>query len=239
LEEGASPAHRTRIRASRLNGTTGPVEGSRAPGPAASAFWRRARPQSTWRAGARTQNPRATPPAFLFATGIENSHPTIQGGRVRVDEMEKCGHCEQWRTDFSLVRELAGARDGHPLSALRAADPSQLAGLGEIRLAFRGADFWRAEAAGDHPDHGPVSCGVPDWVGNFQNPDFPALFAAYARDFATRFPWVQLYTPVNEMFICATFSAALGWWNEPMASDQAFVRALHNPGSMTTATACP
>ena len=29
---------------------------------------------------------------FLFATGIENSNPTIDHGRVRVDELEKCGH---------------------------------------------------------------------------------------------------------------------------------------------------
>ena len=49
--------------------------------------------------------------------------------------------------------------------------------------------------------------GVPDWIGDFQNPDFPELFAEYARAFARRFPWVQFYTPVNEMFICAMFSA--------------------------------
>ena len=60
--------------------------------------------------------------------------------------------------------------------------------------------------------------GVPDWIGNFQNPDFPDLFASYAEDFARRFPWVQLYTPVNEMFICAQFSAAYGWWNEQMTT---------------------
>jgi beta-glucosidase/6-phospho-beta-glucosidase/beta-galactosidase len=68
--------------------------------------------------------------------------------------------------------------------------------------------------------------GVPDWMGNFQNPDFPELFATYADAFARRFPWVQLYTPINEMFICAQFSAAYGWWNEQMRSDQAFVTAL-------------
>ena len=28
--------------------------------------------------------------------------------------------------------------------------------------------------------------GVPDWVGSFQNDDFPALFASYARAFAER-----------------------------------------------------
>jgi beta-glucosidase/6-phospho-beta-glucosidase/beta-galactosidase len=68
--------------------------------------------------------------------------------------------------------------------------------------------------------------GVPDWIGNFQNPDFPQLFAGYARAFATRFPWVQFYTPVNEMFICALFSAKTGYWNEQLRSDGAFVTAL-------------
>ena len=68
--------------------------------------------------------------------------------------------------------------------------------------------------------------GLPDWIGNFQNPDFPELFAAYAEDFARRFPWVQLYTPINEMFVCATFSAAYGWWNEQMSTDRSFVTAL-------------
>jgi beta-glucosidase len=37
---------------------------------------------------------------------------------------------------------------------------------------------------------------------------------------------VQLYTPVNEMFICATFSASYGWWNEQLSDDRAFVTAL-------------
>ena len=58
--------------------------------------------------------------------------------------------------------------------------------------------------------------GVPDWLGDFQNPDFPGHFADYARAFARRFPWVQLYTPINEMYICATFSARYGWWNEQL-----------------------
>jgi beta-glucosidase len=68
--------------------------------------------------------------------------------------------------------------------------------------------------------------GVADFVGDFQNPDFPNLFATYARAIAQRFPWVQLYTPVNEMYICAQFSAAYGWWNEQLSSDKAFVTAL-------------
>ena len=39
-------------------------------------------------------------------------------------------------------------------------------------------------------------------------------------------PWVQLYTPINEMFICAVFSAKYGWWNEQKKDDKSFVTAL-------------
>src|SRR5690349_349766 len=49
------------------------------------------------------------PSRFMFATGIENSYPTIAGkdGRSRrIDEMEKCGHYERWKEDFDLVKQL-------------------------------------------------------------------------------------------------------------------------------------
>jgi len=45
-----------------------------------------------------------TAPLFLFATGIENSYPTIRNRTLRVDEMEKCGHYKRWRTDFDFSR---------------------------------------------------------------------------------------------------------------------------------------
>src|SRR5262245_19372758 len=50
--------------------------------------------------------PTLQPPAFMFATGIENSAPTIRNGRVRIDELEKCGHYKHWKTDFQLVKEM-------------------------------------------------------------------------------------------------------------------------------------
>ena len=69
---------------------------------------------------------------------------------------------------------------------------------------------------------------MPDWIGDFQNPEFAELFAVYAGDFARRYPWIQLYTPVNEMYICAKFSAMLGLWNECLKGDRSFVTALRN-----------
>ena len=49
--------------------------------------------------------------AFMFATGIENSYPTIHGGRTRIDEMEKCGHYGRWREDFDCVAALGIRQD--------------------------------------------------------------------------------------------------------------------------------
>ncbi len=43
--------------------------------------------------------------------------------------------------------------------------------------------------------------GVPDWIGDFQNPDFPAYFAEYARAFAERFPYLQYYTPLKVIIL--------------------------------------
>jgi hypothetical protein len=42
----------------------------------------------------------------MFATAIENSCPTIDGGTRRVDEMAKCHHYERWRDDFDCVQQL-------------------------------------------------------------------------------------------------------------------------------------
>ncbi|MBC6989646.1 family 1 glycosylhydrolase [Hymenobacter sp. BT491] len=162
-------------------------------------------------------------PQFLFATGIENSNPTIQGGKVRVDEMEKCGHYEHWRTDFDLVQELG-------ISFLRYGPPihTTFLGPGKYDWTFADKTFNDLRRRDIVPIVDLCHFGVPDWIGNFQNPDFPVLFAGYACDFAKRYPWVQLYTPVNEMYICAEFSALFGWWNEQLHSDQSFVTALKN-----------
>jgi len=158
---------------------------------------------------------------FAFATGIEGSAPTIRNGRHRVDQMELSGFYQNWRTDFELLQELG-------LEFLRYGPPLHRTWLGDgwHDWAFADETLSRLRRLNVIPIVDLCHFGVPDWVGNFQNPDFPALFAAYAAAFAERYPWVQLYTPINEMFICATFSARRGWWNEQLTSDRAFVTAL-------------
>lgn len=158
---------------------------------------------------------------FMFCTGIENSVPTIDNGRVRIDEMESCRFYERWREDFALVEEMG-------IAFLRYGPAIHRTMIGPDRYDWEFADVTLAELKRRNivPIVDLCHFGVPDWIGNFQNPDFPEQFSRYARAFSQRYPWVQLYTPVNEMYICAMFSAKYGWWNEQMTSDRGFVTAL-------------
>jgi beta-glucosidase/6-phospho-beta-glucosidase/beta-galactosidase len=161
--------------------------------------------------------------SFMFATGVENSDPTIDNGRKRMDEMEKCDHYNRWHEDFSCVEELGITflRYGVPLHKTYLAD-------GKYDWTFADLVFNDLKKRSIIPIVDLCHFGVPDWIGNFQNPDFPELFERYAKAFAERYPWVQLYTPINEMYICALFSAKYGWWNEQMKTDKGFVTALKN-----------
>jgi beta-glucosidase/6-phospho-beta-glucosidase/beta-galactosidase len=157
----------------------------------------------------------------MFATGIENSIPRIQGGRIRVDQMESCGHYKYWKHDFDCVQDLG-------IQFLRYGPPLHTTLIGAERYDWSFADqtFRELRERGIVPIVDLCHFGVPDWIGDFQNPDFPDQFAKYAGAFARRFPWIQLYTPVNEMFICAQFSGMFGWWNEEGTTDRTFVTAL-------------
>jgi beta-glucosidase/6-phospho-beta-glucosidase/beta-galactosidase len=170
----------------------------------------------------RGEGPRGEEPRFFFASGIENSYPLLPNGR-RIDEMEKCDHYRRWREDFGLAREL---------------------GLGALRY---GPAYYRTNPAAGRYDWSSVDdqmawlrssgitviadlChfGVPSWLAGFQDVAFPTQFAAYAREFARRYPWVRYYTPINEIYVAATFSAWFGWWNEGLATERAFATALRN-----------
>jgi beta-glucosidase/6-phospho-beta-glucosidase/beta-galactosidase len=150
--------------------------------------------------------------SFSFCTGIENSNPVITGAngkRIRIDQMAASGHDRRWREDFDLVQDL-GVR------CLRYGPPYYRThvGPGIYDWAFADETFSALRRMGIVPIADLCHFGLPDWLGNFQNPDFPRYFAEYAGAFARRYPWVRLYTPVNEMLVTAEYSALRGFWNE-------------------------
>jgi beta-glucosidase/6-phospho-beta-glucosidase/beta-galactosidase len=161
---------------------------------------------------------------FAFATGIECSNPMIpgtNGHRIRRDLLLECGHYERWREDLALVKDM-----GIPF--LRYGLPNHRISLGHGRYDWSFSDeaLEEMKRLGIHPILDLLHFGVPDWMGDFQNPELPVLFANYAGAVARRYPWVRGYTPVNEIYVAARNSALDGIWNEGLKSERAFVTAL-------------
>src|SRR4051812_37055124 len=98
--------------------------------------------------------------AFMFATGGENSSPTINHGRTRIDEMERCGHYRYWQKDFDCVQELGVQflRYGVPLYRT-------FPGPGKYDWEFADLAFGELKRRGLLPIADLCHFGVPDWIG--------------------------------------------------------------------------
>ena len=120
---------------------------------------------------------------FMFATGIECSNPTIDNGRTRRDLLAECGHLERWKEDFALVKELG-------LKVLRYGLPYHRVNRSRGKYDWDFADQVMAEIKRLKitPILDLLHFGVPDWIGNFQNPELPVLFAEYAEAVTKRLP---------------------------------------------------
>ncbi|MEY2466071.1 MAG: hypothetical protein QOD03_592, partial [Verrucomicrobiota bacterium] len=161
---------------------------------------------------------------FGFATGIECSNPSIvgeNGQRIRRDLLDECGHYQRWREDLQLVKDMN-------IPFLRYGLPNHRIHLGPGRYDWSFADEALAEIKrlGITPILDLLHFGVPDWMGDFQNPEMPIHFAHFAGAVAERYPWVRAYTPVNEIYVAARNSGLDGIWNERLRTEHGFVTAL-------------
>lgn len=165
--------------------------------------------------------PTGAPGNFMFATGIECSYPTIENGKLRRDLLEECGHYERFEEDLNLIKELGlqVVRYGLPYYKINFAP-------GKYDWEFADLAMQKIQELELTPVLDLMHFGVPDWIGNYQNPELPVHFADYAAQVAERYPWVRFYTPVNEIYVTARISAKEGVWNEQLKSDRAFVTAI-------------
>jgi beta-glucosidase/6-phospho-beta-glucosidase/beta-galactosidase len=170
----------------------------------------------------RSVRPRG-PAAFIFASGVECSYPTLEGGRWRRDLMQATGHYRCWPRDLELAAELG-------LSHLRYGPPLHLTCPARGRYDWSWADgpLEAMQQMGLTPIVDLCHFGLPDWLESFQNSEVAQALGAYAAAFAERYPWVRFYTPVNEMYVCARLSALEGAWNEQARDERAFVTAVGN-----------
>jgi beta-glucosidase/6-phospho-beta-glucosidase/beta-galactosidase len=181
-----------------------------------------------WTTGTKAPSRSAEPASretggFIFASGIECSYPTIEGGRWRHDQMEVNGHYRHWARDFELAREIG-------VSHLRYGPPLHLIfrGRGNYDWSFTDQVIPAMRDMGIEAIVDLCHFGLPDWLDNFQNPEMPEALQDYSLAFARRYPWVRFYTPVNEMYVCAKLSALDGVWNEQRRDERSFVTAVRH-----------
>jgi beta-glucosidase/6-phospho-beta-glucosidase/beta-galactosidase len=168
--------------------------------------------------------------AFIFASGIECSYPTLEGGRWRRDLMEATGHYQHWPGDLEAAAAMG-------ITHLRYGPPLHLSYPSRGRFDWDLVDqpMEVMQRLGLEPIVDLCHFGLPDWLENFQNDEVPAALAGYAEAFAKRYPWVRFYTPVNEMYVCARLSALEGLWNEQRRDERAFTTAVCH---LSKATVC-
>jgi dTDP-4-dehydrorhamnose reductase len=70
-----------------------------------------------------------------------------------------------------------------------------------------------------HHGSGPMYTSLVD-------PDFPVKLATYARLFARRYPWVNDYTPINEINTTARFSVLYGHWYPHLKCEISYLKSL-------------
>lgn len=150
------------------------------------------------------------------------------------------------RVGDRLIDQLA--RTGH---RDRLNDLDRLAALGIRTLRFpilwehhehRDQDWREADARlerlrslGIRPIVGLVHHGGGPLPGGLLDPHFVEGLAAFARQVAQRYPWIDAYTPVNEPLTTARFSGLYGIWYPHGRTLQDFARIFMNECEATRA----
>jgi hypothetical protein len=120
---------------------------------------------------------------FAFATGIEDSTVNIDTDRRRIDELEKCGFYQHWRTDFAAVKDLG-------VDFLRYGPPNHRTWLGEGRYDWEFSDLTFGQLKEQNTVHGAGNC--PEGAREPSrrrscDRDIPALYQGRDRSVVFRF----------------------------------------------------
>lgn len=84
----------------------------------------------------------------------------------------------------------------------------------------------RLRRLGIRPIAGLVHHGSGPRYTDLLDPDFPPMLARHAARVAERYPWIDLYTPINEPLTTARFSGLYGYWYPHRRGERDFLRML-------------
>jgi len=135
------------------------------------------------------------------------------------DQLRYSGHHDR-SSDLELIAEIGLRVLRYPVIWERAESQG--------RLDFTWSDerLARLYALGIEPIVGLVHHGSGPPHTSLVSSCFTEKLSAFAEQVAHRYPWVGLFTPVNEPLTTARFSGLYGHWHPHGKSDRTFVRAL-------------
>ncbi|TGP95501.1 MULTISPECIES: family 1 glycosylhydrolase [unclassified Mesorhizobium] len=160
--------------------------------------------------------------------GVECSH--VRVGPIVRDQLSETGHLHRTE-DLELIAALGIRTLRYPvLWELVERTP------GSYDWSWTDARLRRLRELGIEPVAGLLHHGSgPPWL-DILDPDFPGSFARYAGAVAQRYPWLKLYTPINEPLTTARLSGLYGLWH-PHGSSEAICFQLTVAQCLATAWA--
>ena len=132
-------------------------------------------------------------------------------------QLERNGH-DRRIEDLEAIASLGVRALRYPLLWERTAPD----GPSSADWSWPDARLARLRALGVEPIAGLVHHGSgPRWT-SLVHGGFAEALAAYAGAVAQRYPWLELYTPVNEPLTTARFSALYGVWYPHHQDERSF-----------------
>jgi dTDP-4-dehydrorhamnose reductase len=151
--------------------------------------------------------------------GVESTYNRV--GDRYLDQLARNGHAVR-PDDLDLFAELGIRALRYPVLWERIA-PN---GIDEADWSWSDQRLERLRELHIEPMLGLVHHGSGPKNTSLLDPLFPELLAEFATAVARRYPWVDVYTPVNEPLTTARFSGLYGHWYPHKTDDLSFARAL-------------
>ena len=138
------------------------------------------------------------------------------------DQVALSGHGDRTIADLERIAKLGIRTLRYPVLWERVAPHS-----------MEQADWFQTDLAlakmrelGIAPIVGLVHHGSGPHYTNLIDPNFSRKLSAFASRVADRYPWVDMYTPINEPLTTARFSTLYGHWYPHARDDRSFARAI-------------
>jgi dTDP-4-dehydrorhamnose reductase len=140
-----------------------------------------------------------------------------------VDQLEKNGHYKRI-SDLSMISELGIKKVRYPCLWEKVAPNN----VEELNWSFLDERLEELRRLGISPIAGFLHHGSGPQYTSLIDEDFPEKLAKYAQTFAERYPWIEDYTPVNEILTTSRFSCLYGHWYPHTKDHSVFIKALFN-----------